>query len=67
MKYSTWYEFRRDCQARLGRPLSNRTWLMLKPRRPLPWDEHDARALISTATRQAIFTRLGRLDAVSSR
>jgi len=38
-RYSTWYEFKRDLEARLGHWLPNEDWLEARPRDPLPWDE----------------------------
>ena len=49
MEYATWYDFKRDCESQLGRMLPNHTWLLLKPRRPLPWDSRDLRTVVPAA------------------
>ena len=36
-RYTTWYEFKRDLEKCLGYHLTNREWLRVKPRSPLPW------------------------------
>ena len=38
VKYKTWYEFKKELEANVERPLVNDVWLQLKPRAPLPWD-----------------------------
>jgi len=48
MEYLTWYEFKKECEKRLGHSLLNRTWLMVKPTNHLPWDDTDAETVIST-------------------
>ena len=48
MLYVTWYEFKKECEKRLGHCLLNRTWLKVKPANHLPWDETDAETVIST-------------------
>jgi hypothetical protein len=50
MKYVTWYEFKKECEKRLGHSLLNRTWLKVKPVNHLPWDDTDAETVISTIT-----------------
>jgi len=47
MQYATWYEFKRECEKRLGYSLLNHTWLKLKPKSPLPWDDSHLRAVLS--------------------
>jgi len=47
MQYETWYEFKRECEKRLGYSLLNRTWLELKPKSPLPWDDSHLRAVLA--------------------
>ncbi len=47
--YSTWYEFKRDLEAKLGGWVPNADWLEARPRGPLPWDETSL-----TATKQAV-------------
>jgi len=37
--YSTWYDFKKDLEARLGHWVPNDDWLEARPRDPLPWDE----------------------------
>jgi hypothetical protein len=41
MEYTTWYEFKRDCENILGHSLLNETWLKVKPSNPLPWNDTD--------------------------
>ena len=41
MEYTTWYEFKRDCENILGHSLLNDTWLKVKPSNPLPWNDTD--------------------------
>ena len=38
--YLTWYEFKKELERRAGCIVVNSDWLQLKPRLPLPWDEH---------------------------
>lgn len=47
MQYATWYEFKKECEKRLGYSLLNRTWLQLKPKSPLPWDDSHLKAVLS--------------------
>jgi len=47
MQYATWYEFKKECERRLGYSLLNRIWLELKPKSPLPWDDSHLRAVLS--------------------
>jgi hypothetical protein len=41
MEYTTWYEFKKDCENILGQSLLNETWLKVKPGNPLPWNDTD--------------------------
>ena len=45
--YPTWYEFKKELQIKLGRPVLNQEWLHIKPRKPLPWDESCMTSLFS--------------------
>ncbi len=47
MEYDTWYEFKRECEKRLGHSLLNQTWLRVKPETALPWD--DSKAIMTTS------------------
>jgi hypothetical protein len=47
MEYTTWYDFKRDCENILGYSLLNETWLKVKPTNPLPWNETDAMSVLS--------------------
>ncbi len=47
MEYTTWYEFKKECEKRLGQSLLNRTWLRVKPTNHLPWDDIDAETVLS--------------------
>ena len=46
MEYTTWYEFKKDCENILGHSLLNETWLKVKPHNPLPWNEFDMISVI---------------------
>jgi hypothetical protein len=46
MIYTTWYEFKKDLEKRLGYSLLNWRWLEVKPRCPLPWDDSQMKAVI---------------------
>jgi hypothetical protein len=46
MEYTTWYEFKKDCENILGHSLLNETWLKVKPRNPLPWNEVDIMSVL---------------------
>ncbi len=54
--YSTWYEFKRDLEARLGHWLPNEDWLEARPRDPLPWDEIS----LAVALQKAAHIKAGR-------
>jgi hypothetical protein len=47
MEYTTWYDFKRDCENILGYSLLNETWLKVKPTNPLPWNDTDAMSVLS--------------------
>lgn len=51
MQYDTWYEFKKECERQLGFSLLNGKWLVLKPRKPLPWDDTDLEAVLLAAIR----------------
>jgi len=51
MQYANWYDFKKECEKRLGHSLLNRTWLKVKPTNHLPWDDADTEAVVSTVTR----------------
>ena len=51
MAYDTWYEFKKDCEKRVGSGLSNRTWLRVKPKAPLPWNDTDKAVVLSRIIR----------------
>ena len=51
MEYDTWYEFKKDCEERLGSPISNRTWLRVKPKAPFPWNDTDKVVVLSRINR----------------
>ncbi len=36
--YETWYEFKRDLQARVGHGIYPSEWLRVKPKKALPWN-----------------------------
>jgi hypothetical protein len=40
-EYVTWYAFKKDLEEHLWGHVANDTWLEIKPKRPLPWDETD--------------------------
>ena len=46
MEYTTWYEFKKDCENILGHSLLNETWLKVKPSNPLPWNDADVIAVL---------------------
>lgn len=50
MEYTTWYDFKKDCDNILGHSLLNETWLKVKPRNPLPWNEFDMISVILAVT-----------------
>ncbi len=37
--YNTWYDFKKNLQARTGVLVLNDLWLKIKPKKPLPWSE----------------------------
>ncbi len=47
MQYTTWYQFKKDLERRLGHSLLNRRWLEVKPKAPLPWDDTHLREALS--------------------
>ena len=48
--YSTWYEFKKDFEKKLGHSLLNWDWMELKPKAPLPWTgSHMKAALLAVA------------------
>ena len=51
MEYSTWYEFKKDCENIIGYSLLNETWLKVKPSNPLPWNDTDAMSVLSAIAR----------------
>ena len=51
MEYDTWYEVKRDCEKLVGTGLSNRIWLRVKPRAPLPWNDTDKAVVLSRIIR----------------
>ena len=51
MEYATWYEFKKECEKRLGHSLLNSTWLKVKPSKPLPWNDTDVISVLSAAAR----------------
>ena len=63
MKYATWYDFKKECEKRLGHSLLNRTWLKVKPVNHLPWDDTDAETVISAVARLRKPIRGAKLEA----
>lgn len=63
MKYATWYDFKKECEKRLGHSLLNRTWLKVKPANHLPWDDADAEAVISAVAHRRKTVRGAKLAA----
>jgi len=51
MEYTTWYEFKKDCENILGHSLLNDTWLKVKPTNPLPWNESDVVSVLLAVAR----------------
>ena len=51
MQYSTWYEFKKECEKQLGYSLLNGKWLEVKPKKPLPWDDTDMEVILITLAR----------------
>lgn len=51
MQYSTWYEFKKECEKRLGYSLLNGKWSEAKPKKPLPWDDTDMEVILLTLAR----------------
>jgi len=49
--YTTWYEFKRDLEKKLGYMLLNWQWLEAKPKVPLPWDDSQMQAVSSVLVR----------------
>lgn len=47
MKYYTWYACKKECEQRMGRSLLNHTWLQVKPKTPLPWNEKNVRSVVA--------------------
>ncbi len=45
--YTTWYEFKKDLEKRIGLSLLNWDWLSVKPEVPLPWNDNDMKAALS--------------------
>jgi hypothetical protein len=45
-RYTTWYEFKKDLERKLGRSLSNWQWIDIKPKEPLPWDDAQLNATL---------------------
>jgi hypothetical protein len=50
IQYTTWYEFKKDLERKLGHSLSNWQWMDIKPRAPLPWDDAQLKATLSALT-----------------
>ena len=44
--YTTWYEFKKELEQRLGCPLLNWYWLDVKPKDPLPWNNAHLKACL---------------------
>jgi hypothetical protein len=51
MEYTTWYEFKKDCENILGYSLLNETWLKVKPMNPLPWNDTDVMSVLLSVDR----------------
>jgi hypothetical protein len=51
--YTTWYEFKKDLEKRLGHSLLNWNWLAVKPEAPLPWDDSHMHVALSVLARLA--------------
>lgn len=51
MEYTTWYDFKRDCENILGHSLLNDTWLKVKPSNPLPWNDNDIISVLLEVSR----------------
>ena len=49
--YSTWYDFKKELERRLGHSVLNLDWLEVKPRAPLPWNNANMRTTLSTLAR----------------
>jgi len=49
--YTTWYEFKKDLEKKLGYVLVNRRWLEVKPKAPLPWNNSHVENAISGVSR----------------
>jgi hypothetical protein len=45
--YPTWYEFKQNLQKEAGRNILTKEWLSVKPRDPLPWDNHMMQSVLS--------------------
>jgi len=45
--YTTWYEFKKDIEGKLGHALLNWCWLEVRPKAPLPWDDSHLQAALS--------------------
>ncbi|HEY32037.1 MAG TPA: hypothetical protein G4O10_02890 [Dehalococcoidia bacterium] len=67
MEYTTWYEFKKECEKRLGHSLLNSTWLKVKPIDHLPWDEADAETVISTIANLRAAAQHAEMEAVERR
>jgi hypothetical protein len=39
--YPTWYDFKRNLELKTGRFLNVDLWLLVKPKKPLPWNSDD--------------------------
>jgi len=63
MEYATWYDFKKECEKRLGHSLLNSTWLQVKPANHLPWDDADTKAVVSAVTHLRRTTRNAGLEA----
>lgn len=57
-EYTTWYDFKRDLESKLGRFLPVNLWLCTKPKKPLPWNNNDLQVTLSEVLRIQKFLKV---------
>jgi hypothetical protein len=45
--WETWYEFKDELESNVGFYIPVFVWLEIRPRKPLPWDYLDMKAIIA--------------------
>jgi hypothetical protein len=52
LSYTTWYEFKKDLEKRLGYSVLNWDWLRVKPKTALPWNSSNMQSTFIKLSRQ---------------